>query len=69
MPEASAQGPRGGLGRKKQKKIVFLFTALQILRRICVLGRVWHKNLLGGGVKVVVLVLQGLTVLQLSGQL
>lgn len=50
MPEASAHGPRGGVGRKKQKKkIVFLFTALQILRRICVLGRVWHENLLGGG--------------------
>jgi hypothetical protein len=46
-----------------------LFTALQILRRICVLGRVWHKNLLGGGVEVVVVLLQRLTVLQLSGQL
>jgi hypothetical protein len=70
MPEASAHGPRGGSGKKKTKnKIVFLFAALQILRRICVLGRVWHENLLGGGVVVVVVLLQRLTVLQLSGQL
>jgi len=40
---------RGSRKKKTEKKIVFLFTALQILRRICVLGRVWHENLLGGG--------------------